>query len=585
MPYIADTLQQTEEEKKKKAGNLEQTGDISVSGSPSSVSAGVSPVATQASTAGKLGTGMKGTSAQKYVQAHQEPKLAEKITGKLQEEETGLATKTATERSDIETKTGFGLDQDNLKQIGGGEIARIQKVQQDLPGLYEKNAADIRSYMDTPEYQEYLTAKQGGFNTYESQALPTLKQDVNAFQQKAGLGTSEAGRFQLLREMFSRPDKTYTTGQQSLDQLLLQSKQQEKQALEDYSKIAGTDVSRQLTDLEKLQQLAKGKTLEEIEATKSAVTTGAEQAFGNIETNVVEKLKQYNTNKNKVSELYTKLLSGQAISSDEQNFLRQNTSGEAADKMLNIANNLSYQGEFGTGVEGRWNVGGTSAYYAGKAPGEAESSLYNYGTLDQAKLAELLNTANIGESLAEKSRFATSEEVAKQQALEELFQDQLGSNLSEVEAARRLQANQVGLEGLGVSNLEKEILDRQTKTNKTKEEEALEASTSMNQWYYDVLGERTGYGFQPGDKDATTASYQYLNPNNEWINKSDNEIRVAMDNDPAVTRLFPIDRSILNLNNIVYQLGPDRYSGFTEEQILAMPEIQSEIANRQAKIN
>ena len=235
---------------------------------------------------------MKGTSAQKYVQAHQEPKLAEKITGKLQEEETGLATKTATERSDIETKTGFGLDQDNLKQIGGGEIARIQKVQQDLPGLYEKNAADIRSYMDTPEYQEYLTAKQGGFNTYESQALPTLKQDVNAFQQKAGLGTSEAGRFQLLREMFSRPDKTYTTGQQSLDQLLLQSKQQEKQALEDYSKIAGTDVSRQLTDLEKLQQLAKGKTLEEIEATKSAVTTGAEQAFGNIETNVVEKLKQ-----------------------------------------------------------------------------------------------------------------------------------------------------------------------------------------------------------------------------------------------------------------------------------------------------
>lgn len=546
MPYIADTLQQTEEEKKKK-GDLDQQSDISVSGAPTQITAGVAPTTSQekASTAGKMGTGMKGTEALKYVKAHQEPKLAEKITGKLKTQEEGLQTKAISEESIAKEKTGFELEGEKIKQIyspenqATGEIGRVQRIGSQIPRLYEKSATDIQSFMQSPEYKEYLTAKTGGFDLYESQELPQLSREAQTFQEKVGLGTSEKGRFQLLREVFSRPEKLYTTGQQTLDQLLLQSKPSEVGQLSEYAGIAGKDLVQKLSDVEKLQQLARAQTELEMGKVREDVITGAQQAFTGIEENVVNRLRQYNENKNKVTDLYTQLMSGQPISEVDKQFLRQNTTGDVSNRMLNIAENLSYQTEFGKGVEGRWHTDPTASWQTGKQAEEAESFLYNYGALTPEEIRLALATTNIEETLAGKSRFATAEDIAKQQALEALYADEIGSNLVQSDASTLLTPSQVGTDAIGIESLEKLLGERKRKVETAQKEEALEAATTINDWFYNDFGSISGYGNEPTTgRDALAASYKYIDPTNQYSNVSNEELREIMKNDPNITKLY-----------------------------------------------
>lgn len=110
----------------------------------------------------------------------------------------------------------------------------------------------------TPDFSQYgqtAADRLAAFNKYkagETQQLnienqADLQKKVKDLQTTTGLAGSEEGRFQLLKDTFKKP--SYTTGQQRLDQLILQANPEEKQTLLDMQKNVANPVQERLAAL------------------------------------------------------------------------------------------------------------------------------------------------------------------------------------------------------------------------------------------------------------------------------------------------------------------------------------------------
>lgn len=290
----------------------------------------------QQTSPGQASTGQKGSgmgarlsNLKKYIETNRGSGMAQKIQGGIEGIRSGvqqgigqsqakLQEQTAAEKARI--ARGETLIQGS--QAGGGgvfEKGRSEAYTQDItPNQTQTPAPDYSQYGKTTqerlaEFGKYRTGEVSQFDV-ENQAQ--LEQQAKELQKRADLSQSEAGRYQLLRETFNRP--AYTTGQQRLDQLLLQADPTESAQLATMAKTVNAPVQEQLKALQAQK-----------ESQNAALKTQAQALAGKIGTGLTEAQTEFTTDLQKAqeaakvqtqqaySQLQDKMARGEPITQDD----------------------------------------------------------------------------------------------------------------------------------------------------------------------------------------------------------------------------------------------------------------------------
>lgn len=118
------------------------------------------------------------------------------------------------------------------------KMAEMAQINPEAPGA-ASTAADRLAY--------FQKLREGQVKQFDVQDASSLQNKIQALQQQANLGQTEAGRYQLLGQTFKNPE--YTTGQQRLDQLLLQKQLPQQQALKNIQQNLAKPAEKSYKDL------------------------------------------------------------------------------------------------------------------------------------------------------------------------------------------------------------------------------------------------------------------------------------------------------------------------------------------------
>lgn len=251
----------------------------------------------QQTSPGQASTGQKGSgmgarlsNLKKYIETNRGSGMAQKIQGGIEGIRSGV-------------QQGIGQSQAKLQEQTAAEKARIargetliQGSQAGGGGVFEKGRSEAytqditptQSQTPAPDYSQYgktateRLAEFGKYRTGEAQQFGIeneleLQRQAQELQKRADLSQSEAGRYQLLRETFNRP--AYTTGQQRLDQLLLQAAPEESQTLATMAKTINIPVQEQLKQLQSTKEAENKAITEQAGALKSDI---AQRLYGQV---------------------------------------------------------------------------------------------------------------------------------------------------------------------------------------------------------------------------------------------------------------------------------------------------------------
>lgn len=214
------------------------------------------------------------TNIQKYLSANTKADYANQI-GQKQEEGASAV------------RQGIEASKQQASQQANPEIQRLQQAGQvtqqalDNPEQFTQNQGNLDAFNKIRQGQ-YLQ----GVGLQNEAQLANQAQDV---QNRANMAGTEQGRFQLLRDQFGQqPGKTYSSGQQRLDQLLLQGKSGQLGQLAQRSQAAATGTEQALAQArgetagltQQLQNLGKSAQQQAQEALTGKIgetKTGLEQ--------------------------------------------------------------------------------------------------------------------------------------------------------------------------------------------------------------------------------------------------------------------------------------------------------------------
>lgn len=153
----------------------------------------------------------------------------------------------------------------------------LQQIQQDPTKI------------DQQQFQQYRDAKYTGPQNIQN--ANQIQTNVGNITQTAKQTGSEAGRFNVLRQMFNKP--SYTTGQQRLDQVLLQSNPQELAKLRETQKIAAQtqrELGKTLTGAETTARQAEAQAV----ATRDAIRGGLNTAATGLQSDLTSRAEAEN---------------------------------------------------------------------------------------------------------------------------------------------------------------------------------------------------------------------------------------------------------------------------------------------------
>jgi hypothetical protein len=152
---------------------------------------------------------------------------------------------------------------------GTDNIQALQQPQPEIPARPDFSQYGQTAQDRMAEFQRYKAGERADLAIQNEQKLA---QDIEALQKRAGLAQTEAGRFQLLREQFGRPG--YTTGQQRLDQLILQAAPEESQALREMATTMADPVQQQLVQLQAQRDTEQGLVNTQAQQLAAGIATG-----------------------------------------------------------------------------------------------------------------------------------------------------------------------------------------------------------------------------------------------------------------------------------------------------------------------
>jgi hypothetical protein len=198
--------------------------------------------------------------------------------------------------------------------------------------------------------------REGAVQQFDVQDSADLQNKIQALQTQANLGQTESGRYQLLQNVFKNPE--YTTGQQRLDQLLLQQQGPQQQQLKQIQETLAKPAQKQYQDListagqtnTNLAQQAKGiksDIWKRLAGTESPTTDSSGQLITQegglipeLEKHIQADVTAAGEEANKATEaLRSKISAGEDITEkDLKKFLPAGTTDEDVKKVLSYYN-------------------------------------------------------------------------------------------------------------------------------------------------------------------------------------------------------------------------------------------------------
>jgi hypothetical protein len=184
------------------------------------------------------------TNLQKYIKANAD----------FKQDQGGLAGSISNNIQQSADQTKGQIDQAAQafkNQANTAQASYVQPTQPNQPSLLQKATADPTAFLQNQQDVAALNAQRDaaytGPNSLQDlegkQNLGNLNTNVQNVKSQAEQTGTEAGRFNLLRQMFGKP--SYTTGAQRLDNLVLQGNQDQAQKLQQTRQI-GNQAARAL---------------------------------------------------------------------------------------------------------------------------------------------------------------------------------------------------------------------------------------------------------------------------------------------------------------------------------------------------
>lgn len=205
---------------------------------------------------------------QKYLGANQPQanQLAERVASPIMNDATFAKTTAESAASDFNNQVANSsfkqADYDRINQglERGAYEYRGASLPYQAPTL-NRDAFDFRNDQNKDLVRQGLSAQyQGPQSLYGNNQFNEASNRYETARQKADLSNSEAGRFQLLNDMFKGPN--YSRGAQSLDQLLLQNAPGAQQAFESArqaTQTAGDTLNTLVSDSDQRVQAEKDR--------------------------------------------------------------------------------------------------------------------------------------------------------------------------------------------------------------------------------------------------------------------------------------------------------------------------------------
>ena len=249
------------------------------------------------------GMGQRFQNLKKYIEGNQGSNLAQKVTGDIAKQQKQTAEALKKSQEGLQQKVGqeqqrlqsgqklVGTGEGDLNLLGGQGKAEMFTTNTPPPTTVPTNdptqtvtpqpqvteiepVEPVQPEIKAPDFSEYGQTAEERLKAFQDFQVGKTRdidfedrfdrqQDIENLKRRTDLTQTEEGRFQLLRDVFKRPD--YSTGQQRLDQLLLQASPEQRELLNQYKDVTNplqeqlSGIESQLqTDVTGLQQQAQG---------------------------------------------------------------------------------------------------------------------------------------------------------------------------------------------------------------------------------------------------------------------------------------------------------------------------------------
>jgi hypothetical protein len=179
------------------------------SGAAAEIAPGATPSASASKAAPKSSSSGRFVNIENYLRANPNAKVGQAVAEKVGKQASDADTAIQSAKTQFETKAGAAASNLTLDKSAAEQAEAIAKQQQ---SVNQQQAKEIASKLAAAQKAEYT----GPLDIEGETDLVKKTQDV---QKLADLGSTEAGRFELLRSQLGKP--TYSTGQQKLDNLFL----------------------------------------------------------------------------------------------------------------------------------------------------------------------------------------------------------------------------------------------------------------------------------------------------------------------------------------------------------------------------
>lgn len=212
------------------------------------------------------------TNIQKYLKANEGNQIGQQLGQKVQEEAATPMSQIGAARDQLQTN--LKSEQDRLGQ-SGDLFNRINQYATSQPAQQQQGQTpQPPPQLSDADYAAFAQYRQGQANVPGVDNMQDLEAGANKITDLSNAAGSEQGRFGLLNQFYGRP--TYNTGQQRLDQLLLQNNPTQAKALQTGAAQANQDAQAQLGALKTMQ--TEGTT--DLANKVSAAQTGAQSLIG-----------------------------------------------------------------------------------------------------------------------------------------------------------------------------------------------------------------------------------------------------------------------------------------------------------------
>lgn len=506
MAYIDDPNQQNNQNQMDVFGNQSQTQpqennqqqEVNVSGSSLAPTTNQPPTqqSPQQRQSQPKGSGMF-SDIRKYISANKGAgqQIGQAATQKFTNQASNVGQQIQQQKDKLQQQVQQNeARRQQAQQFATQQIQQAGQVQQPTQQPVQNNvqtSAPTQQQFVTPTEQESQRFQNllGGKERFDvAQQMDLGKQSMEAknLQNLAQNVDRGSGRYDLLRQTFG--DKRYTRGQQSLDAMLLAGDEQARKNLGQTIRQSSQQLGQDLSQAQRYGREQVGSLQQAQKQFQEQLGTQLQDAFTGVKTGVEERAKQYNVGMQELAKNLSESLKRGNIYEEDLASLGE----EGQNYLKSLADQYT--------AMGTERMGDLSKYLT------ARNLL---GDTVQGQDERMFSDTDL-------SRIATEQQLARQRALESLkgtkeaertflVQDptQVGGRLD----VGKYTGKDIGLlggeaEGSFQSAREAALKDIQNRI-------ASEATGSESDYYW-RRGVHTGYGYQPGERNAREFARQAM---------------------------------------------------------------------------